>query len=117
MDYYDILLASKLSDGGGSGGGGESDFSTANVTYPNGMPKALPLAMLIDDEIQPVSSNTDAPAGTYTFVLYKGNVFLHDFDADYLNQDGVISTSGNITYDSEGSQYVITGDFTVTVAQ
>lgn len=98
------------------GGGGSSDFSTAEVTYPNGMPRNLPLLMILDDEIQAVPSSGSAPAGTYTFVLYKGKAFLHDFDADYLNQDG-FSTSGNITYDSEGKRYVITGDFTVTAPQ
>ena len=96
--------------------GGSSDFSTAEVTYPNGMPRQLPLAIILDDEIQVVPSGSSATAGTYTFVLYKGKVFLHDFDADYLNQDGY-STSGNITYDSEGAQYVITGDFTVAAPQ
>ena len=112
----DGVIESVKINGEEAGGGGSSDFSTAEVTYPNGMPRQLPLAIILDDEIQVVPSGSSAPAGTYTFVLYKGKVFLHDFDADYLNQDGY-STSGNITYDSEGTQYVITGDFTVTAPQ
>lgn len=112
----DGVIESVKINGEEAGGGGSSDFSTAEVSYPNGLPTSLPLAMILDDEIQILTGDGRTPAGTYTFVLYKGKVFLHDFDADYLNQDG-FSTSGHIAYDSEGKRYVITGDFTVTAPQ
>ena len=64
MDYYDILLASKLSEGG-SGGGGSSDFSTANVTvnvegYSAGMPRyGIANAPYIDQADKNVTVNVE----------------------------------------------------------
>lgn len=111
MDYYDILLASKLSEGG-SGGGGSSDFSTATVTVIKGeeSPNGLILPAISDDtcEIQQYQS------GIYNVPLYKGSLFIMDM----LNLGIIESVSGDIEELGEGKDYYyrIFGDCAITIS-
>lgn len=114
------LLGEQLLEGGGSGGGGSSDFSIAEMTLINLQGEGTinpPEVVMIDSEVDylhQATSKTKLSAGTYPFVLYKGQSRLWGFNDDYLNKDGY-STSGNIRYDAESESYIITGDFTYSV--
>lgn len=89
------------------GGGGTSDFSTAEVTVVSvgqvhlEMPTLLivPEVNLEGTFIEPYG---DSP---YTVILYKGKA--------YVNLDNPESISGDIEYDEDTHLYVITGDCTI----
>ena len=118
MDYYDILLASKLSEGGG---GGSSDFSTAEVTTINKTNETImgihiptvceenelgegSPAVLFNEMIIPTGTSTHK-VRMYKGLAYCGNVLF--------NGDFIITTSGNIEF--EDTNAFITGDCTITI--
>lgn len=102
------------------GGGGSSDFSTAEVTVvnntsydgvlgtgatvfeENGYYEGMPALTQAELYIEPNSTMT------YTMALYKGNAILR-------LQNTASSTSGNITQ-IDGPLYMVTGDCTITIS-
>ena len=111
-DLFDIVVARKLSDGGG----GSSDFSTATVTFVNntaGNSLMGAAALLSDEEIICVYGQDGLDnSGSYTFVLYKGLNVMGCNNSDQLT----ITTSGNVNYDTEAGFFTITGDGTITIS-
>lgn len=94
-------------------GGGESDFSTAEVTVVTGSNSNnaydIEGVVLIENEELTVSMLQPSDPRTVTAVLYKGKQFLN------ANHDNVEFVSGNIEFDETYSCYVITGDCTITM--
>ena len=88
-------------------GGGSSDFSTANVTIQSVDSSASPhyFATIMDDGITGLITNRMV-AGTYPFVLYKGQAL---FQGIFTVVSGDAEYSGNILY--------IRGDCTITVGE
>lgn len=116
----DIITATKLNNieqGIANAGGGSSDFSTAEVTFVNNTADKVLLgaAALVVEEGEHscvYGRNALANNGSYTFILYKGlNVFTCNNSDQFT-----VTTSGNITYDSENGTFLITGDCTITIS-
>ena len=117
----DIITATKLNNIeqgiANAGGGGSSDFSTATVTFVNNTADKVLLgatAVVLDEGEHSCIYGIDSLAdnGSYTFILYKGlNVFTCN-NSDQLT----VTTSGNVTYDSENDTFLITGDCTITIS-
>lgn len=118
MDYYDILLASKLSEGGG---GGSSDFSIATVTTINNssfevMNLNIPIVCEENElgEGSPAMIHNEmviqSGEETHKVCMYKGLAFCEEVSYPNL----VIAVSGNIEY--EDGNMVITGNGTITIS-
>ena len=93
--------------GGGSGGGGESDFSTAKLTYEVVGHVTTPpiyISRIWDNAM----SSLIPVAGTYDVVLYKGLAY------GILETDANVSVEGSIEYDD--GDLIITGDCTITIS-
>lgn len=108
-----VIGSIKLNGEEYGGGGGESDFSMAEVTFSGTdgkvlatMPKIintpfdaiLPLQDIVNDE-------------TYTIALYKGKTII-SLDLAGIGQN--VTTSGDIEL-LEGETYLVTGDCTMTI--
>lgn len=109
MKYFDTLLGEQLLEGEG-GGGGSSDFSTAEVTVNAGKQFEFNVP-LINDEFGYLGSYDNINPGdseTLTIGLYKGKALTR-----FLT-DGVVSVSGNAQLNNE--QILITGDCTITIS-
>lgn len=96
------------------GGGGDSDFSTAEVTIEQGMPPkmTMPLPICNEAEMSFASVEQIEASGTVTAVLYKGTLVA----APNLEEGANVSVSGNCEYNSEWQQFLITGDCTITIS-
>lgn len=110
----------------GSGGGGSSDFSTAEVTFITNLPDQY---VQIYGAITDISSQLDYPTSVttislldteitngdvYTVVLYNGNTYV------FMSADN-ITVSGNATSEEYMPEYgawliTITGDCTITIS-
>lgn len=90
------------------GGGGSSDFSTANVTLSAKGVGSLPIASIINDNIA-----TNVPFFTKPFeaILYKGSQVC-----DTSEIVGTITVSGDAVYDTDEQTITITGDCTITIS-
>lgn len=114
MDYYDILLASKLSEGGGSGGGGESDFSTAEVTVIKDSSHEFILSIpnIFDNTLYSTIDSEDFESGDVLQVpLYKGSV-----NSIIADNELRITGVGNVITGPIGDVIGITGDCTITIS-
>lgn len=89
-----------LADVNVEGGGGSSDFSTAEVEI-NGIAEIYG-AFLKEDETYYINSGTPT-----TIILYKGKATLMSLHAPQ-------SVTGNISYDSDREEFTVTGDGTIT---
>lgn len=101
------------------GGGGSSDFITAEVTLDNGVIGAsltnIPYFVL-DDEVASDYYEWDtqiATSDTYNVVLYKGVTYAWLSDEQSAVQN--VSVTGSIEYDSEEFMFTIKGDGTITL--
>lgn len=97
------------------GGGGSSDFSTAEVTV-NGNFTQSDLFMVPVIEKDPNNEDIAFPQlrsgnSTYTVILYKGRSTLMFMGS----QSRTITVSGNIETVGTGI-YIITGDCTITIS-
>lgn len=92
------------------GGGGSSDFSTAEVTVVNnaGTETARGLLMTIIIERTNMLTVYGVPSGIYTVPIFKGAL-----NTAYLG-DGTAIVSGNAEYDD--GDITITGDCTITIS-
>jgi len=103
------------------GGGGSSDFSTAEVTVTGVLSPDLPTTLEVNVAtvaIPPIADDgSSVPSGvwiigqTYKVILSKGKARL------YVVRGTLTIPSGetNITYDSD-DVYLITGDCTITIS-
>lgn len=91
------------------GGGGSSDYSTAKVTLTNETMFALALAYI--DNTNGVVSQMGT-SGEYDVVLYKGKA-----EGFLLAPSASASVTGNITFDNDTYEFVITGDGTITISE
>lgn len=105
----------------GSGGGGESDFSIARVTFINNSETLVNIELAVAVEADgeyPASTTTGAESSpgqteTYNVVLYKGASYA--FISVGIDYSAVaFATSENITFD--GQSFNITGDGTITIS-
>lgn len=95
-----------------SGGGGSSDFSTANVTLTIEAGKAqllLPLITDIPSGALSIVSNPPVPTMIVNMPLYKGILNIVP-----ISVTGTVSTSGACEYTND--QFIITGDCTITIS-
>lgn len=94
------------------GGGGSSDFSTANVTIQAGNigDGGSANLVVIDDDfgIYPGQVEGSSP-GSYVAILYNGSQIV-EMDPDVYN-----SSSGACTYNSDEGLLTITGDCTIAM--
>lgn len=116
------LLGEQLLDGEG-GGGGSSDFSTAEVTINNESGTTIP-AIYIQNVIEENALGAESPSGVINAVynigstasirvpLYKGGA-LWQIGDELLDYE--ISVSGSATKVSSAI-YHITGDCTITIS-
>lgn len=96
------------------GGGGSSDFSTAEVTVVNNLPYDVPATVLgafIDNDALTRLTEFEHGTSTKECVLYKN---LADVYPDVEENENV-SVSGNATID-EYNIVFITGDCTITIS-
>lgn len=93
----------------GSGGGGESDFSTAKVTVVNedALEIKVPLAVNVDNE--KLSTTGIYESGAYDVILYGGSCY-----GSIPEMQAVVSVSGDIVLE-ENNYIIITGDGTITI--
>lgn len=94
------------------GGGGSSDFSTAEVTITQGDANSdagsISVIRVQGDDIYEIALSGESP-GVFTIVLYKGHYYI---SADSYT---VKSVSGNVTFDAENEEIDITGDCTLVL--
>lgn len=100
------------------GGGGSSDFSTAEVTFSmvnTGNLASMPLVVTTEsgspfDALLPTKREVED--GAYTIALYKGKAVV-EIEVGALGD--TISTSGAIEL-LESGIYLVTGDCTITIS-
>lgn len=93
------------------GGGGSSDFSTAEVTIV-GNTVSMNCAYITEySGMEFISIGSSFHTGQYTIPLYKG-MAVAQLDNKQLHNTAV---TGNATIDEEGL-VIITGDFTITIS-
>lgn len=111
----DVLTASKmnaLEQAVASGGGGESDFSTATVTIVNNAtaPFILDGVNIFDNKMYPTLDSNDIDENPSTYLLFKGEGTIQpSFESNI-----VLTGTGNVTFSNMVG--TITGDCTITIA-
>lgn len=96
-----------------AGGGGSSDFSTAEVSIVGGNGIQFKIPCVIDNEDGPSSAPSYIPSAdneTVTAILYKGHCFV-----SLVGIQGTISVTGDIE-NLMGPMYLISGDCTITIS-
>lgn len=96
-----------------SGGGGSSDFSTAQVTVTRTEQKTIFMPFLLDGEHSAIMSSVE-DSGVYTAVLYKGVCVASALNLGNPMIAPTVAVTGNAT--SEGFEIIITGDCTITIS-
>lgn len=94
------------------GGGGSSDFSTANMTLVGGgTPPTINIGIVfinpIFDDLEGNPIETGIASGTYVIPLYKGRAVA------FIDPANNYTITGNATVDEEGT-ITITGDCTIS---
>lgn len=97
------------------GGGGSSDFTTAEVTITNTATKSfrLELPNIYEDVMYPYLDSADIDGGSLTVALYKGECQVV-LASEYPHTDFNITVSGNI--EMGGDMPVIKGNGTITIS-
>lgn len=109
------LLLQVIEQGGG--GGGSSDFSIAHValtnTAQNGRYYSVKCPHILGEYMEYTTEDitTIAPM-MLDVVLYKGEQYILTFDWDTSTAPVI---SGDVTYDSEGEAFIITGDGSISL--
>ena len=94
------------------GGGGSSDFSTAEVTVVNNFTDqeiSTYLPNIANDILSTTSITAEEQTEIYTVVLYKGSVKIAG-----TGFGRTVETSGDASYEYENDILTITGNCTVT---
>lgn len=126
MDLYNTLIDKAIN--GGGGGGGSSDFDTARVTFNFTAPAGYTIDFIgftADFELDDSSlySNQGDTTSNYVDVLtYKGtammtygSIFAATLEETDLFIDlDTMAVAGSISYDSDNSMFIITGNGTIT---
>ncbi len=109
-------------------GGGECDFSTAEVSIINSTGMSVDIdshdsPVIYDDgehaAVMPSFSEfgvADGTTLTYNVPLYKGYLFWYISSGFVPTGCRISGTTGDIEYDAEFSTFTITGDGTITLA-
>jgi len=123
VQSVDGVIRSIKVNGEDAGGGGSSDFSTAEVTVINNSSSELytPIFVWHDDEELFAGFNLDPHSETtFEVVLYKGQQVLNNlFKGSTVMVDGTgIAVTGDIENRSDEYEVyiVITGNGTITVS-
>ena len=95
-----------------SGGGGSSDFSTAQVTIINNAQSDFVLYFpnIFDNRVHGYLDSSDIDGSPVEAVLYKGACHITYTSDDTLN----ISVTGNATISRR--EVIVTGDCTITIS-
>lgn len=110
------LYRAKVVEGlASSGGGGSSDFSTANVTLGGSSHLGFPITLLVNGEVSAITIRNVDFGGklgekTFTVPLYKGMYVLQ------LDEGETATIVGNAEYNEEFKRVFITGDCTITIS-
>ena len=112
----DILTADKmnaLEQAVASGGGGSSDFSTAEVTITNNKNDTLAInvPMIVSEDgfsALIIADNVDIGENQYTVPLYQGVAFIMPLD-----DIGTPTITGDCEYDD---YLIVSGDCTITIS-
>jgi len=111
------LWREKLVEGVGnmSGGGGSSDFSTAEVTV-NGKPTffVAEVASLTENGLQGTCRKSPSE-NSFTVVLYQGSTIMQGVKG-ITPSFSIPTDETNILLDESNGWYVITGDCTITIS-
>lgn len=120
MNLHKALIANEIFGDGGSGGGGSSDFSTAEVTVVNNSSKTYNFyGVFIDNNALCLGFNIDAMSLSgatekeVQLVLYSSEspeVGVSDTGGDPPSN---VVTTGNASY--EDGYITITGNCTITI--
>jgi len=101
---------------GEEAGGGGGDFTTANLKIVSANQGKVGVMLYgLMSPYYAYRAEAYAFGGNDTvipIILYQGQILLETSEATLT----IANTSGAITYDSEASMYIITGDCTITVA-
>ena len=128
MGLLHDLIWGKPVNGGSEGGGGSSDFSTAEVTFinvANGQGFSYPYVVYVGDNDTDnlifYTSNriTIVPNGSKTVKLpipVNGALILGVEGIGSLDTSYLPTVTGDITLDMENFQFVITGSGTITAS-
>lgn len=99
------------------GGGGSSDFSTAQVTFINAdmntQAYSAKVSVIKDNGIEAVSEQVLTPV-TVTVPLYKGVNILPISCVTNNNQSYMPTADGSIVFDIGRGGFVVTGDGSIT---
>lgn len=95
-----------------------SDFSTAHVTF---ISSDNTKTYIVNNLVLIHESNSEMEIGSVTvnaseavdLVLYKGHAYVSEFED--IDTDTAPVVTGDITYDSDNEEFVITGDGTITL--
>lgn len=109
----DGVIESVKINGEEAGGGGSSDFSTANVTVGSGVALHAPV-VVNEQEFQGIVLIEEPMEDEmiWQVPLYKGKCMVSIYTSD---EGQHISVSGNITK-IDANIYYITGDCTITIS-
>lgn len=109
MGLYDIAIAKKLISEGG--GGGSSDFSTAEVTTVMNQAAPIYIPYLYEDGSESAMVSLGiTDGGTYLVPMYKGVLA-----GGVAAMAQTVQVSGNAEWDAESETVTITGDCTITI--
>ena len=112
MSIFDMLLANAMGEGGG---GGSSDFSTAEVTFiDNSSSSSFTISVpnLFMGDMYSLLTKGDISGGdVQEIVLYKGKSTA---TISYSNSSVTLSCTGDITIN--GLNATITGNGTITIS-
>ena len=117
MNLHRALIANEIFCDGESGGGGSSDFSTAEVVVTNNSSEgfSMRVASVFDENEISVDGATFSPSeyGTVTVILYKGS-------ASYYLEGEISTVSIALTGDIEpsfmGNMFgIVHGNGTITI--
>lgn len=111
MEYFDNLLGEQLTDGGGSGGGGDLTTANMQIVNPGSRPINLTFATVMRNTATMGGYTEYIDSNVLPIILYKGLAGL----VVELLSGGNISISGAITSEDE-HHYIITGDCTITIS-
>lgn len=101
-----------------AGGGGSSDFSTAEVTFVNSSNDGDEYVVMVIQATEGGMMLTPRTVYynpvTVNLPLYKGKYMLFPEDFSSIDQTSVPTCTGDITFDSDEGYFLIEGNGTIT---
>lgn len=108
------LITEGLAEEYSSGGGGSSDFSTAELIFSKsgGVAGNLIVPWVVDDGEYNSALGDVVESGTYNIILYRGNAY-----ATFIQYGtGPFNIAGTGDIEIDGTDMYITGDCTITIS-